>query len=103
MERALALARAHPHRLLVTTYPIPVHARYSNLPEITTRVNALLRQETKRLQIPLLDTVACIQREERRSPAPFCNNDGIHLFAQGYGAMARCIAVLLEPYLDGRG
>ncbi len=103
LDRAVSAARTHAFHLFVTTYPIPLEAPRSNLPAITSRVNTLFREEAARRHVPLLDTVACIQSAEASTDEPFYNDDGIHLFARGYQAMAFCVASQLERYLDGDG
>ncbi len=100
LDAALRLSAQHGFQLLVTTYPIPLRAQHSDLPTVTAAVNEILREETRRRGVPLLDTVACVQEAEQASSEPFFNDDGIHLFARGYAAMARCLARMLASFLS---
>lgn len=101
VDAAARLSHQFGFHLLVTTYPVPLHAPNSELPRVTSQVNALLREEVNKRDILLLDIEECVQKAEKASNEPFYNDDGIHLFPVGYGAMARCLADRLVPLLRG--
>jgi len=86
--------------VLTLTYPVPIQHKFSDLPYVTTQVNTILREETRERDIPLIDIEACVQAAEREAGIVFFDPDGIHLNSEGYGAMARCIATRLRPFLE---
>jgi len=82
--------------LSLLTYPEPAGVT-SDPARITGAVNGLLVREAEARRLPLLDLRPCMAAREAAGSPTFYNTDGIHMSAEGYAAMAACVAASLEP------